>query len=248
MGCSVGVMPTLVGESYFSATDPTMEPERVLRAERQYFDVTHVDVVTVLTSKMWRFPEALARPIALHHEKMATCNTKEAGSLLRAVAHFVGTCPLCSNSKAQVDGKLGGLARGLFGFKDPELREVLKKAAADFEATREMFGSVIDPSVSVQSILEEANKQLGIEPEAEQEDVDGGVLRFEGNEMCLEFAGKNGNRLEACITDAKGNRLFSITIDPEKQTPEQIREELMLDKYDPAQAEQIMRVIEKLAA
>ncbi len=248
LDAGIGVMPMLVGEDYCNVVDVTSDPVALLRAERQWFEFTHVDVGIVMTSKMWHFPESLSKPIARHHQPVGTCDRKNADSLIQCVAHFVGTLPLIDPGIAKPDGRMEGLARSLFGLKKDELRAVIKDAAADYESTKQMFGKLIDPSISVQSIVDAANEQLGVEPETEEQDLDGCALTFEGNSTTLELEGKTNKRIAAFIVDAEGNRVLSITIDPASQSPEQIREELMLDTHDPEQAEKILRIIQQLAA
>ena len=242
------VMPSLVGDGYFDAITETTTPHDVYASDIERYEFTHVDVVTVMTAKMWHFPELLSRPIAKHHRAVSVCKTSDTISLLSAVAYFVGTLPLNKAGDAEPDPRMLRLGRTLFDLDDDEIREVLKNAAADFESTKQMFGSMVDPSISVRSIVEAANEHLGVEPEEAAEDLDGGSVRFEGETTTLELEGKKNNRVLAFIADEKGERILSITIDPSTQTPEQIREELMLDTYAPEQAEKILRYIQQIAA
>lgn len=248
LDAGVSVMPSLVGDAYHRMMQYIGDPRQMHAVEKSQFEFTHADLVTVMTERMWKFPKSLALPIALHHESVRVCQTNNTDSLLRAIGHFVGSLPLTPAKDPSVKNELPTLSRSLFNLDAEAMRDVFTKAGDDFDTTKEMFGAMIDQSVSARSIVEAANMQMQYDPDEVEPDLDGGSLKFECDGTTLELQGKPGNRVAAYLSDANGNRLLSITIDPATQTEAEIRDELMLDAHDPSQVEKIFQVIRRLAA
>lgn len=250
MLCDAGTtaMGRLLGEDFRAAVNPLDTPARQYLSELRSLPFTHVDASSVL-ARLWRLPPLLARPISLHHTAPQGMSVGDQAGLLHAVAYFVGSIPLDTNGLVRDDTPLPGLAKRLLGLDDDRVRRHLAAAGASFKATREMFAHILDATLSIDSIIETANRHMDEDEAAEVMPAfptDMGAdapVRAAG--LVFEFSKGTGQCVNAVISDESGNRLLCEEIDTGTRDEDEIRGLLLLDDATP---EDIKRVLTRVYA
>lgn len=249
--CGAPMMPKLVGAEYEKQINPGDSPAKQYLAEARSLEFTHVDVSSVL-ARLWKLPDILAKPIANHHTPVFAINAKEPASVLNGVAYFAGMISLSEANGTGAGEPPAGVAKRLFGMEKDDLDRAIASAAADFAATREFFGHVIDETISVDAIVNRANAFLAPEESAA---INGAApvakavaLKFNAGTIVVELEPAANGMVAAYIADTSGTRLVSEMIDPKKQNDDQIRTALMLDTASTEEVAQVLGGVHKLAA
>lgn len=257
----VPMMPQLAGDEYTNLITADLPPALRLKMEFEHFEFTHVDVAAVLC-RIWKLPPLLARPICLHHSPATSVEPVHRGydqtGLLHAIAYFAGSLPLAPEHRSEPnDIEAAGfaeLAEKLFGMSVEDMQDTLRAASQDFLATRDMFSHVVDRSMTVDAILQQANHYLGdaveelVEESIENERALGRILRFEAGGMTLEMERQIDNLVTVYINDAAGKRLLSEEINPTLQDEGEIRQLLLLDHASEQELREVFNGLKRLAA
>lgn len=242
------VMTKLQGDDYAKAVDPTETPSRQYLAEMRSLPFTHLDASVVLC-KVWRLPELLARPIGLHHMPAKPASKDDPASILHAVAYYVGTLPLDPEGQTTDESMQPELAEKLFGLRACDMVDLIDRSAATFKATREMFSHVLAADLSVDRIVETANKNAADhESTAHQAKRTEAVGTYRAGGMVFELHRGSDRNVIAVISDEAGNRIVREEIDPHGDNERMIREKLMLESARPEDVLKIMSGIRALAA
>ena len=244
----ISMMPKLVGDTYREIASPSQPPAKHFLAESTNFEFTHVDVAAVL-AQMWKLPELLTRPITMHHTAPgAPPSPSDDDSVIHAVSYFVGLIPLDPRGGVQESGQVASVGRRLFNLEPADICELFKTAAKDFDACRAIFSHIIDEDLSVDRILDQANKQLG-EDESDAPADAGPVTRLEAGGLVFEIGAPDAEgAVSVVIADQQGVRLVTERIDPTRQSVDEIRRILMLDAAEPGEAGRVLEGITTLAA
>ncbi|MEM1422549.1 MAG: hypothetical protein AAGH64_00950, partial [Planctomycetota bacterium] len=113
----------------------------------------------------------------------------------------------------------------------------------DFEAFRTMFGDLVDPGMSIDKILEDANAQI----------VDEDNVRADGEATTVVAAGMSlsiAQHAPGAVTvhvSQDGEKLVSEQITPDQDEPA-VRSALLIDDASPEEFQSVKAVIDKLAA
>lgn len=254
------MMPRLAGEGYLERISPEMPPAVRLKVEFEHYEFTHVDIAAVLC-RLWKLPDALTRPICLHHSPAkpvcAQVGGEESQSLLHAIAYFAGSLPLTPENRSDQSAGDSGfvqLAERLFGMTAEQMQQVFREAAMDFKATRDMFSHIVDRSLSIESILDQANGFLNeavedlVEEAIELEHAIGRVLRFEAGGMTLEMERQSHSLVTVYINDSSGKRLLSEEINPTDQDEQEIKSLLLLEDANEDEVSEVIAGLRRLAA
>lgn len=245
----MSAMAKLAGPEFVAAINGADTPSRQFLDELRKLPFTHVDASAVLC-RVWKLPAMLARPISMHHTPARSVAASDPASVLHATAYYVGSLSLDAEGNHPSVAQLPELADRYFGIDPDGMVDLIRKASDAFKATRELFAHMIDPHLSVESIVEQANGQvspisdddsLPVEPEDEGE-------RFHAEGLVYEFHRGPDRCVTAYISDEEGNRLVAEQIDPRAHNEKRIRELLLLETADPAEVRRIMNGIRALAA
>jgi len=249
--CGAPMMPKLVGADYERSVNCGDSPAKQFLAESRMLEFTHVDVSSVL-SRLWKLPDILAKPITNHHTPVSAINAKETSSVLNGAAYFAGMISLSEAGGTGAGEPPTGVAKRLFGLEPEDLDRVIAAAAADFAATREFFGHVIDETLSVDAIVQRANSFLAPEESAAMNGAKPAIkaeaLKFSAGTIVVELEPAANGMVAAYIADSTGTRLVSEMIDPRRQNEEQIRSALMLDTASSDEITQVLNGVRRLAA
>lgn len=248
------MMGKLAGEKHAKVVDANSTPLAQFLGEYNNLDFTHVDVIASLC-KMWKLPELLNKPIAVHHTRPERMDTKNPESILHAIAYFVGSMTLSSDPAAPARPDMGGMAKNLLGLDAAIVQKTLKDAAADFQGAREMFAHLLDDSTSIESILAAANKELSdtdvqlIEAaKASEKNAAGPALRFDTGALVLEAEKSAGTKVKVYIADNTGLRLSSEEIETATCTKESLRKALMLEDATETFVDNVYNELRRIAA
>lgn len=241
------MMPKLIGSAYRNTVDAADPPAKQHLAESTTLPYTHVDVAAAL-ARLWKLPEALARPILAHHTCPAAVDPRSSASVLHGAAYLAGMVPLDPNGNATVSQPVTSTARRLFAMEPDEVANTIELAAQDFEQCRAVFTHIIDQSLGLEALVEQAGHHLcdldGQEVGPERVVADSDILRFHVGDLFLELEPGPDHQVIAYLTDAQGNRILSEQINPTTQDEQSVRAALLLDN---APADQVKQVLEGLA-
>lgn len=244
----VAVMPKLIGDEYAARVNPGDAPQKQYLTETRFMPHTHVDVAVVL-AKVWKLPDLLSRPIQLHHSPALPASKDDPASILHAAAHYVGIIALDPAGQS-VESLSPGLAERLFGLDTNAMQGLVDRSRAAFRGSKDIFSHMLDPALSLDSIVERAVGQM----QADHDVVDNAVetewspRKFHAVGLVFEFQPGPENRVTAFISDEAGNRLVAEEIDPGRDSETRIREKLLLEDAKAEDVKQIMRGIRALAA
>ncbi len=210
--CDAGVpmMPKLIGSAYKNTVSPADPPAKQNLAESATLPYTHVDVATALT-RLWKLPEALARPIASHHTPPSSMDASSAASVLHAATYLAGMIPLDPNGSATVSQPVASTARRLFGMDEDEVTTTIGLAAEDFDKCRAVFTHIIDTSLGLEAIVEQAGSP-DIGALQEIQDNDGAEITGVVDATCADmFVRTLGRRpFRRALTDAEAGRYVAV--------------------------------------
>ncbi|GAB4515651.1 MAG: hypothetical protein Tsb0013_20240 [Phycisphaerales bacterium] len=235
-------MPALVGDDYPGDEAVVSHPTKLHAQERATYQCTHVDVILALC-KIWKLPERLTKPIGNHHTRPSACNVRDDMSLLNSIGYFVGNLPLTPDGQIEQVTTTSRDAQRLFEFDTANLQAILSEAGTDFEAFRTLFGDLIDPSMTIDQILEDANAQI-VDTDTVPEDGEATTMQAGG--MTLRIAQHGAGHVSVAVSQ-NGEDLISEQLTPDA-TDETIRTALLLDEATPEELASVRALIVKLAA
>ncbi len=248
------MMGKLAGEPHARVVDPKATPLAQFLGEFNNLEFTHVDVIASLC-KMWKLPDLLNKPIAMHHTRPEKMDTKNPESILHAVGYFVGSMTLSTEPGAPARPDMGGMAKNLLGLDAAIVQRTLKDAAADFKAAREMFAHLLDDTTSIEAILAAASKEMSdtdvqlIEAaKAAEHNAASPTLRFDTGALVLEAEKGAGTKVKVYIADNAGIRLSSEEIETSTCTPDSLRKALMLEDASDSFVQNFFSELRKMAA
>lgn len=252
LDAGVPMTPKLAGERHAAIVDSGATPLAQYLAEYNNLDFTHVDVIASLC-KMWKLPDLLSKPIAMHHTRPERMDTKDPMSILHSVGYFVGSMSLSTDSAAPARPDMAPMAKNLLGLEASVVQRTMKDAAADFQAAREMFAHLLDSSTSIEGILKAANREMSdtdcelIEHGAAS--IDGAeTLRFNAGALVLEAEKSGAKKVKVYIADNAGTRLLSEEVDPVASTRDELRRTLLLEDAPESLVDEVMTQLKRLAA
>lgn len=247
------MMPKLIGSAYKNSVKPGDAPASQHMAEWNDLPFTHADVAAAL-GRMWKLPPMLAKPIGNHHTKPAPMNPDDGPSVLHNTAYFAGMIPLDPAGQAIANQALARHAEIMFNLSVEDLSNLLQLAAKDFEDCKSIFAHILDRSLSVDAIMEQASSHLLDEacPHAEATHAPAGktsnAMRLTAGPFTLELAPSDPGHVQVSIADSKGAPLLTERVSPAKQDEAEIRSLLLLDGAPADQVAEVMRTLRSLAA
>lgn len=251
LDAGIPMMPKLAGEPYAAAVNPGDSPLKQFLQEQDKLPFTHVDVISSLAA-MWKLPELLSFPISMHHTRPEKMNPQDQRSILHAVAYFVGTMQLSLDAPPNGPiSEMAPLGRNLFGLDSAAVQRTLRDAAADYRGSREMFEHLLDGSVSIESILNSASKELSDSDQApalSDPATKAPTTKVNAGSMILEMEPAAGSKVRVYIADVAGVRLASEELEPQNVTRDELRRILMLDDASEQQVTEIESTLRRLAA
>lgn len=252
LDAGVPMMLHLVGQPYLDHVDQAGSPQAQYASEFKHLMCTHVDVATALC-RMWKLPDALVKPICLHHHRPDPVNPKSPPSILHGAAYYAGALRLDDKAEADPNSNLSAAGERILGLTPEKIKADLKNAAADFQGCKEMFAHILDESLSIDKILALANRELNetvetlVEQSVAKENA-GGSCRFEADGMILEFEPAADRKVRVIVADTAGTRLLSEEIDPRAKSRDELRRMLLLDQAGEELVDRVVAQLHSLAA
>jgi HD-like signal output (HDOD) protein len=251
------MMPKLVGVTFNDKINLEDPPAKRFLDESMRLPFTHADVTAALC-ELWKLPELLTFPLANHHTFPSRMSWDDPRSAVHSIACFVGSIPL-DPAGAPVSGHpFRKLAQRLLGLSADEIEPLIAQAAEDFEACKSMFSHVLDESLSIDQIVDEASSHLVLADGSEEVAPDLPAPErvcqvhapevFEVDGLRLELEATGGAFVTVYIADDRGTRLLSERVRPADQKREDICRVLMLDDAPSAQVDEIIDRMLGLAA
>lgn len=246
------MMPKLIGSAYRNSVNPDDAPAKQYLAESTTLPYTHVDVAAALCH-LWKLPETLSKPIANHHSSPLSMDPKNNGSVLNALAYFAGMIPLDpSGAGAKVTQPVASTARRLFNIDAEELPQLFQEVGEEFDSSRAVFKDILDNSLGIEQIVEQANRQVeslaaADDPETPAEPVETLTFKFNDFSVEMEPAPAPDDAVIVFLTDAAGHRVLSEKLNPHAQDERSIRAALLLDGAPDDQVAGVLAGLRKLA-
>ena len=255
LDAAVPLMPLIVGDDYFRLVRTNATPGAQFHDEMDKLPFSHVDMVAALC-RVWRLPETLSRPIIAHHTAPDALNAKNSFSLLHCVAYYAGSLRLTEleeGGPAMSETPSADLARQLFGLEVSDLRECVAAAARDFAASKAIFSHVMDPSMTIERILQTVNEELNDSVESLvvdslQEGEESSAVRFQIQNLILEMEPAPPGKVKVFLADESGERVFSEDIEPGPRGGAELRSMLLHHNADEQQIADVFEQLERLAA
>lgn len=253
----------IAGDSYAYAFESSSSPTKFFRAEFETMEFTHVDVISVLCRR-WRFPEAIARPIELHHTRPAEYARDDQSGRLHRIAYAVGQLELDQSTltdaesfaAAQADGL--AVAQRVLRIKNEELVRLVASSIAEYKVMIDVFTEVAARIADVESLEILAHNQLmgciddliarNLITEHELASNRTRQSPLVIHDSKVEFIRESDGTIVAFVTDAAGRRVVSHRLAATGDTPRTICESLGLEPPSEADAELITGRIRSLAA
>ncbi len=259
LDAGVPMTKSMLGDEYTAHVRPGEPPGRQFACEYKHLPFTHVDVAAAL-SRLWKLPDVLSCPICLHHQAPESMDARNQASVLHAIAYCVGSLALNGNdADLATSGPLARSAGKIFNLQPADFEKTLRDAAGDFRASRELFLHILDDSLSVESILASANRELCgaveklVEGSIEAEARAGAAeepppAKFQTGSLMLELEPAPGNKVTVLIADSSGARLLSEDIDPRGKERTELRRLLLMDDADDVLVDEVIGHMNRLAA
>lgn len=257
MDSCVPLMSRLVGNKYAVLYEGAGTPGRVYRRELDELPFTHVDLVSAIASR-WKLPDVLAKPIELHHTPPVQGERVEPVHRLHRVAYTIGLIDLrqCTiDAAAAANAALPGAATAqrLLNIDAGELPRTVSRAAAEFQATTDMFREIADPLAVDDALMERVQSSIieALDNAVEQSLVtpaSAGVKRFTLGGRPIEIEVGSDGLVAAFLTDDKGRRVVSHRFKPGRETAAGIAAALGLEDGVAGELPTIDEHLRKLAA
>ena len=161
--CDGGILllVQLLGPEYAALYESGgLSPAAFHAAEKGRFPYDHADAIAAMAAE-WNLPEAIQRPLALHH--FPTRLTAGAGPAdrLSALAYLIGSlCFTEDPSPVTSADALIAYAQQQFGLSPDDLQKCLLAAGESYKQASELLGEALPDDVDVTDLLGEANRQL----------------------------------------------------------------------------------------
>ena len=238
----IPTMPAMVSGEY-PGEAVASHPTKLVAYERANYQCTHVDIAMALC-RIWKLPERLAKPIGNHHTRPNACDPRDDVSLLNSIAYFVGNMPLTPDGQVDKVTTSARDAQRLFEINADELKTLLAESGKDFEAFRTLFGNLIDPAITIDKILEDANAQIA---EEEGANVAVETVIVEAGGMTLTLSPSGEGNVSVDVAETAGEKLVSeqVSANGEEAT---IRESLLIDSATPDEFKALREAMLKIAA
>jgi len=248
----IPMMSKLIGTGYRNTIKQADAPASQFMVEWNELPFTHADVAAAL-SRMWKLPPLLGRPIAQHHTKPGQMVREDPASVLHSVAYFVGMIPLDPEGAPTVTQAIGRQAELMLGIPQSELPGLLALAGKDFEDCKAVFAHILDKSLTVEAIMDQASMHLVDDAAAIAAPQTGAAapartLRLAAGSFTLELQPADPGVVQVFIADSKGERLLSERVQPAKQKEAELKSLLLLDGASPTEFAEIMKGLKSLAA
>lgn len=252
LDCAVPLMARLIGEDYLKLYDTCDSPAKLFAVEFERLEFTHTDVAATL-ARRWRLPTILARPIVWHHAPAPAQHAGDSVAALQRIAHYSGSLRLTADGLPRSDEPLPAIAGKLFELPPGGLIAVINDATTEYQATLEVFSGIADRLEDVNAIADSVQMQLVEMMDVEIEramrlETRGGPERISLAGQTIDVEPGNNGEVIAYIAGAKGERLLSCCVRPEKETSDSIRRKLGLEDVPDTEMRQLMRVIQAMAA
>ena len=226
-------------------------PARQFQVEYDRLPFTHVDVGATL-SRRWALPEVLARPIEWHHTPPGDTVRTEPVHQLHRVAYYVGALGISAGERADTPRPMLNLGESVLAMRQEALRPIIRRAADEYTALREVFKDVADSVGEVTAIAEQAHEQLV----ASMDRVLAAELRLESAAPrrvsvaghVIEIEPGPGGRAVAYVRDARGERVVSHAFDVRTVSPEAIADALGVEDSRPDELAALGEQLRMLAA
>ncbi len=250
----VPLLDRLQPERYPEVYAGAKGPAALMNAERDTFEVTHVDVAESLT-KRWRFPDQLAQPIIRHHQRpKGRAKDGDEIALLNRIAYYTGAIVLDPEAASpSAERPLEGLAGELFGLSGEDIAEVVAHATDEYRGASLIFEDLAEPIAELERLQEGVHEQLlgamdDQMAEAIWSETQAAGERFSIAGQRVELEPSAGGEVRAYLLDEEGERIIGANLRPARETVATIKRHLGMDDIADEDFRELMGFLKSLAA
>ncbi len=247
------LMQTLIGPGFEAYAAMVDEPSKLYAAELRELPFTHADAALAMT-RMWKLPELLARPIAMHHVRPAEPRREDPISRLHRVAYVTGILELPKGGAAftTVNGPTGNIQE-LLGVSSDDLTSMVSRSVSEYTSAIGMFSDIASAIPDAETLIDRVQVGLvaavdaGVEASVAKE-IAGRPIRVQIGAALVEVRRETDGHLMAQVMDAAGRPLISHRVTQASANAEHICEALGIVASDREQLGQLTEQIRRLAA
>lgn len=161
--CDGGVLllVQLLGPEYAALYESGgLSPAAFHAVEKERFRFHHADAIAAMAAE-WNLPDAIRRPLSLHHVPTRLSLNASNADRLCALAYLVGS--LCFTEDLSPDPSADSLvayAQEQLGLSPDDLQKSLLAAGESYKQASELLGDALPDDMDVAELLGEANRQL----------------------------------------------------------------------------------------
>lgn len=252
LDAALPLMPALVGPAFDPLMDMVDQPGRLYATELRELPFTHADVALAM-ARMWKLPDLLARPIAMHHVRPAEPRREDPVSRLHRVGFVTGVLEL-----PQVLGDTPAPAstekvQELLGLSDHEISGMVSRGVSEYASAIGMFSDVAAGISDPDTLIDRVQVGLvhavdaGVEASVARE-IAALPARVQVGGTTIEVRREADGHLVAHVLDSTGRPLISHRIMASAASAHQLCEALGVVIKDPAQLNTLAEQIHRLAA
>lgn len=252
LDAALPLMQTLIGpqfEPYMALVD---EPSRLYACELRELPFTHADAALAMT-RMWKLPDVLARPIAMHHVRPAEPRREDPISRLHRVAYVTGVLEIPKPGMPVPQSEATEKVQEMLGFSGNELATMVARGVSEYGTAIGMFNDVAAGIADPDSLIDRVQVGLvnavdaGVQASVARE-VAAQPVRVQIGAATLEVRRESDGHLVAMVLDSTGRPLISHRVASPAASAEQICEALGVAHKDPDQVAMLTEHIRRMAA
>lgn len=252
LDAALPLMPALVGSSFEPLMDLVDQPSRLYATELRELPFTHADVALAM-ARMWKLPDVLARPIAMHHVRPAEPRREDPISRLHRVAYVSGVLELPRVLDPQPQPATTEKVQELLGLSDTEISGLVSRGVSEYTTAIGMFSDVAAGISDPDTLIDRVQVGLvnavdaGVEASVARE-VAAMPARVQIGATTVEVRREADGHLVACVLDSTGRPLISHRVTATSASAAQLCEALGVGVKDPEQLNVLSDQIRRLAA
>ncbi|MFA6045080.1 MAG: HDOD domain-containing protein, partial [Phycisphaerales bacterium] len=252
LDAALPLMQTLIGPHFEPFMDLVDEPSRLYASELRELPFTHADAALAM-ARMWKLPDLLARPIAMHHVRPAEPRREDPVSRLHRVAYVTGVLEIPKPGMPVAEGEATEKVQELLGLSGKELSTMVARGVSEYGTAIGMFNDVAAGISDPETLIDRVQVGLvnavdaGVQASVARE-IASQPVRVQIGATTLEVRRESDGHLVALVLDSTGRPLISHRVMPSAASAEQVCEALGVRATNQDQIGVLSEHIRRLAA
>lgn len=252
LDAALPLMNTLIGPQFEDLVPLVDQPSRLYAAELRELPFTHADAALGM-ARMWKLPDVLARPIAMHHVRPAEPRREDPISRLHRVAYVTGVLEIPQLGAASPENECTEKVQELLGLSGKELSSMVARGVSEYGTAIGMFTDVAagisDPDTLIDRVQVGLVRAVDAAVESSvAREASGQPTRVQVGGATVEVRREADGHLVAQVLDSTGRPLISHRVMPSAASAEQVCDALGLSTRDRDQLGLLSEQIRRLAA